>query len=199
MNRMLAGMALVALMIPSAEPAAAAEFKVKPGGENRVVFTSRATVESFHGKTKHLAGSIVVDPQAVGDSIQVHLEVDLTTLDTGIARRNQHMRVNHLETASYPKAVFDGAAVLGPGGAKLAAGSPVTFDCEGTFSLHGVSRRIHIQVAATYAAKPGAGSIRFETTFPVALADYKISRPQFLFLKLADTQEVKVTGVAVAG
>ena len=195
MRRMLMVIALLAL---ASGPAQATEFKVKPGGDNKVVFTSHATVESFQGKTKQMSGSIVVDPKAVSDSITVHLEVDLASLDTGIPRRNQHMRVNHLETATYPKAVFDGASVLGPAGAKLAAGAPVAFDCEGPFSLHGVSRRIHIQVAATYAAKPGAGSIRFQTTFPVALADYKIERPQFLFLKLADTQEVKVTGLAVA-
>jgi len=32
----------------------------------------------------------------------------------------------------------------------------------------------------------------------VTLADYGISRPEFLFLKLAETQQVRVDGVAVA-
>ena len=72
----------------------------------------------------------------------------MASLDTGLSKRNQHMRVNHLETKNYPKAIFDGAAVLGPAGARLAPGQTTTMDVEGTFTLHGVSRRLRISVAA---------------------------------------------------
>ena len=34
------------------------------------------------------------------------------------------------------------------------------------------------------------------TNFPVALPDYSIKRPEFLFLKLAETQQVRVSAVA---
>ena len=186
------------VMATAASTAAAAEFVVKPGGDNKVVFVSKATMETFEGKTKNLSGTIVVDPAAIGDSMSVHLEVDLTTLDTGIAKRNQHMRDHHLETSKYPKAIFDGAAVTGAQGAKLEPGKATTFDCEGTFSLHGVSRRLHIPVEATYTPKGAGGKIVFSTRFPVGLADYNIDLPQFLFMKLADTQDVHVNGVAVA-
>jgi hypothetical protein len=129
-------------------------------GEARRRQQSRVRVEGddgdVRGKTKNLSGTIVVDPAAAFDSMSVHLEVDLTTLDTGIAKRNQHMRDHHLETSKYPKAVFDGAAVTGAQGATLEPGKAATFDCEGTFSLHGVSRRLHIPVEATYTPK-GAG------------------------------------------
>jgi polyisoprenoid-binding protein YceI len=124
--------------------------------------------------------------------------VDLASLDTGIATRNRHMRENHLETAKYPKAVFDGVAVLGPRDVSLAAGKPVVLQVEGTFTLHGVSRRIRIAVEATYRASEGGGQIAFQTRFPVLLSDHGISRPQFLFLKLAEAQEVRVSGVARA-
>jgi polyisoprenoid-binding protein YceI len=68
---------------------------------------------------------------------------------------------------------------------------------EGTFALHGVSRRIRIAVEVTYHPVPAPGRIEFHTEFPVALADYGIERPQFLFLKLAEIQTVRVSGVAV--
>jgi polyisoprenoid-binding protein YceI len=199
MRRGVAALALIALIaFPAAAPSASAtEFVVKPGGKNKVVFMSKAPIEAFEGKTNRLEGTLSVDPAAVGDSFTVHLEVDLASLDTGIAKRNQHMRENHLETAKYPKAVFDGASVLGPSGAKLEPGKTTTFDVAGTFSLHGVSRRIRIKAAATYTPAAG-GTIAFETTFPVSLPDYNISRPQFLFMKLAETQTVRVAGVAVA-
>ena len=192
---------LVALALFACTPisALAGEFLVHAGGENKVTFISRAAMERFEGKTSRMEGRIVVAPDSVGDSITVHLEVDMASLDTGIAKRNQHMREAHLETKKYPKSVFDGATVLGPAGAKLEPGKPMMLDVNGTFTLHGVSRRIRITVEATYTPATAGGSrIAFHTAFPVALADYQISRPQFLFLKLAEAQDVHVSGVAVA-
>jgi polyisoprenoid-binding protein YceI len=191
---------LLLFFLVLAPPAArAADFLVQPGRENRVVFVSKASMEEFQGKTNKLEGRIAVRPDSVGDSITVRLEVDMGSLDTGIPLRNHHMRENHLETKQYPKAVFEGGRVIGPEGrpAGLAAGKPTPLDVEGTFTLHGVSRRIRIHITATYVPDHG-GRIAFRTEFPVALADYQISRPQFLFLKLAETQLVRVNGVATA-
>ena len=190
--------AMLAMGLAAASAAGAAQFKVAPGGKNQIVFFSKAPIESFEGRTRHIEGTIVVDPAGVGDSVTVHLEVDLATLDTGIARRNQHMRDNHLETKKYPRAVFDGASVAGPAGAKLEAGKPVRFTVEGTFSLHGVRRRLRIDAEVTYTPSPAGGQIEFRTSFPVTLNDYSIRRPEFLFLKLAETQDVKVYGVGTA-
>jgi len=171
----------------------AAEFKVKPGSPNEVVFTSKAITEEFQGRTDQMTGSIVVDPAGVGDSILVHIEVDLASLDSGLGKRDQHMRDNHLETKKYPKAVFDGATVTGGDGAALTADDPATFEVEGSFTLHGVTRRLHTTVEVRL---KDPGTLEFKTDFPVALADHNISRPKFLFLKLAEVQQVSVTGTA---
>ena len=80
----------------------------------------------------------------------------------------------------------------------MSSGKPVTLDVEGTFTLHGVAHRIQLTVVAAYKRSGKEDRIEFQTAFPVALADYRISRPQFLFLKLADVQQVRVRGVAVA-
>ena len=174
-------------------PVHGAEFVVKAGPPNRVVFTSKATTETFQGKTDRLDGRIVVDPASVEDTVVVRLEVDLASLDTGIGKRNSDMRKNHLETNKYPKAVFTGATVLGPEGAALAAGKTVAFDCEGDFALHGVTRRLRVTVEATLSDEH---TLAFKTSFKVPLADYNISRPKFLFLKLGEVQDVVVEGVA---
>ena len=186
--------AALALAVAGVSAASAASFVVRPGDPNKVVFVSQAPTEKFEGKTNKMEGRLVLDPASLGDSITVHLEVDLASLDTGIKKRNQHMRENHLETAKFPKAIFDGAAVRG-GGPKLDGGGPVNFEAEGTFSLHGVSRRIRIPIVATYAKTRGGPQITFSTNFPVSLPDYNISRPQFLFMKLAEVQQVRVSGV----
>lgn len=175
-----------------------AVFEVRPGGENKVTFVSKAAMESFEGKTSRLEGRIEADPAHLGDSVLVHFEVDMASLDTGIQKRNQHMRESHLETAKYPKAVFDGATVVGSSGGSLEAGRALPLQVEGTFTLHGISRRIRITVDTRYKPSGKGGRIDFQTTFPVALADYQISRPQFLFLKLAEVQQVKVKGVALS-
>jgi polyisoprenoid-binding protein YceI len=172
----------------------AAQFVVKSGAPNEVIFTSKATSETFQGKTNHMDGSITVDPAQVGDSVVVHIVVDLTTLDTGISKRDQHMRENHLETDKYPKATFDGVSVK-TAGATLAVGTPAKLDVEGNFTLHGVTKRLRTTVEVLL---KDAHTLTFKTNFPVALADYKIDRPKFLFLKLGDVQEISVNGIAVA-
>jgi polyisoprenoid-binding protein YceI len=182
--------ALAAVLL--ATPVRGAEFVVKAGSPNKVVFTSKATTETFQGKTDRIDGRIVVDPASV-DTVVVRLEVDLASLDTGIGKRNSDMRKNHLETDKYPKAVFTGATVLGPKGAELAAGKAVAFDCEGDFALHGVTKRLRVSVEVTLSDER---TLAFKTSFKVPLADYKISRPKFLFLKLGEVQEVAVEGVA---
>ena len=182
------------LALPGAVDAAV--FSVKPGNDCKVVFTSKAPTETFQGKTNRMEGTLTLDPTAVGDSITVHLEVDLASLDTGKKMRNEHMRENHLETDKYPKAIFDGAAVLSPAGAKLDPGKTIAFQIEGTFALHGVSRRLRCPADATFTPAGKGGKIAFHATFNVALPDYQIKRPEFLFLKLAETQQVSVSGVA---
>jgi polyisoprenoid-binding protein YceI len=187
----------IGMLLGAAGLARAGNFVVRPGGESKVVFQSQAIMEAFEGKTSRLEGRLALDPTAVGDSISVHLEVDLASLDTGIAKRNMHMRKDHLETDKYPKAVFDGATVLAPTSASLELGKPTTFNIEGTFTLHGVSRRLRVAAEATYTESGGTGHITFRAAFPVTLGDYNISRPQFLFLKLAESQKVRVSAMAV--
>ncbi|HET9950604.1 MAG TPA: YceI family protein [Candidatus Eisenbacteria bacterium] len=188
---------LIASMLAPAR-GACGEYAVHAGKECKVVFVSRAANEKFEGKTDRLEGRISVDPAALGDSATFRFEVDMASLDTGIKMRNRHMRENHLETSKFPKALFEGGSLHAASGARLEAGKPESLQVEGTFTLHGVSRRIRIAVAVTLRPDPSPGAIDFSTEFPVALADYAISRPQFLFLKLADVQMVRVSGTAHA-
>jgi polyisoprenoid-binding protein YceI len=189
-------LALSALVLVAAGAVHAAVFTVKPGPDTKVVFVSKAPTETFEGKTNRMQGTLTLDPSAVGDTITVHLEVDMASLDTGKKMRNQHMRDEHLETDKYPKAVFDGAAVLSPSAAKLEPGKTAAFEIEGTFLLHGVSRRLRCPAEATFTPAGKGGTLAFKADFPVSLPDYNIKRPEFLFLKLAEVQQVTVSGVA---
>jgi polyisoprenoid-binding protein YceI len=184
---------LIAAAALLATSARGADYRVKAGEPNRVVFVSKAATETVEGKTDRLDGYVVVDRDSVGDSVTVHLEVDLASLDTGIGKRNKDMR-KYLETDKHPKAVFAGATVLGPEGAALEPGRMVAFDCEGDFTVHGVTRRLRVTVEVTARDER---TLALKATFKVALADHKIERPKFLFLKLSEVQEVTVEGIAI--
>jgi polyisoprenoid-binding protein YceI len=192
--RKLRGIVLAVSLMLCASLVRAGVYEVKPGAPNQVVFTSKATAETFQGRTDRLTGRITLDPAQVTDSVTVYMEVDLTTLDTGLGKRDQHMRENHLETKKYPKAIFKGATLRGAGARPLVAGTPAQFDVEGAFTLHGVTRRMRATVEVVLKDDK---TLQFKTEFPVGLADYKIDRPKFLFLKLADVQQVAVTGTAI--
>jgi polyisoprenoid-binding protein YceI len=176
--------------------ARAETFAIQAGEPNVVHFESKAQLESFGGKTHQVQGYVTLDPAHLADSIDVYVEVDLASLDTGISIRNQHMRDNHLETAKYPKAVFRGGKVLVPSAAALAPGDKVSFDLDGTLDLHGVQRPQRAAVEIT-ASAPGADrALHVTSRFAVKLSDHKISRPKFLILKLDEVQHVTLEVIA---
>ena len=154
---------------------------------NRVVFESHAPMESFEGSTSHIKGRIELNPDALTDSITVDVTVELATLDTGIGLRNTHMRENHLHTDTFPHAVFRGATLTGTSPRQLGPGEPVLVNLEGSFSLHGVTRRLAVPVELTLRED---GSLEARTKFDVYLADYDIPRPKMLFMKLDEKQTV---------
>lgn len=188
----LFGAALL-VVVSGAVSASPVRFEVNPGGEGtEVVFASKAPMESFEGKTDQVQGSIVLDPAALGDSIVVVVEVDLASLDTGLALRNQHMRENHLETETYPKATFRGGHLEGfP--AALSLGETLKGKARGSFDLHGVVRPMEADVSLTLRSD---GALAVHAEFEVVLADYEIDRPKFLMLKLDEKQHVTVDLIA---
>jgi polyisoprenoid-binding protein YceI len=180
---------LAAIASACAASAAAERFDIAPGlDENRVRFDSKTSIESFSGKTHQVQGYLILDPGALGDSVEVRVEVDLASLDTGIDLRNQHMRRNHLETDKYPKAVFHGVMIRQPHPAALEPGRTDTLRVEGDFELHGVRRRLSVPLAVTFSPP----ALRVAGQFAVSLQDYKIARPGFLTLRVGDIQKVVI-------
>jgi polyisoprenoid-binding protein YceI len=188
--QLLVALAL-SLAVVSVAPAAVHE--VRPGGATQVVFVSKAPTETFEGRTRRMQGTIDLDPAAVGDSVRFRLEVDTRTLDTGSRLRDQHMHERYLETQRFPTAVFEGGRVVQGAGQRIAAGAETAFRVAGSFTLHGVTRPMVCDVMASL---DGSGRLVFRAEFPVRLADHGIERPEMLFLKLAETQRVRVSAIA---
>lgn len=194
-------------LLLAADLAPAAEFVIVSGDKrNSVLFESKAPAESFEGKSSKIAGRVECDPANLGDSLSVSIEVDAASLDTGIGLRNEHMRKNHLHTDQFPKIEFTGVHLLPTGmdaaktprPAALVAGQAVSVAVAGTFTLHGVSRRIEAPAIVTWNTEGGRSSLRIVSKFQIHLADYSIPRPQFLVMKLDEIQRITFDVVAEA-
>jgi len=178
------------LLAPNAGTAAPNSWRVSQG-EIRVL-CPLTVGGSFEAKTAALAGAVslaTVRPAAfVGE-----LSVDLTTLDSGIGLRNEHMRGNYLEVgkgAGFDKAVISNIH-LGDVDAETFSGRS---SFAGTLALHGASAPVKGQAQIR---REGKG-VRVEASFPLALADFGIAKPQYLGVGVKSEVQVKVSFVAVA-
>lgn len=178
--------ALAVLLLPGA--VRAERFEIVPEA-SEIVFESSAPMESFTGRTDQVTGWVEADLGNLAGKIDLQVVVDLASFDTGIGKRNQHMRDNHLETDRFPSAVFRGGAVVQSQPASLVPGQLAVLTLQGTLDLHGVRRDRQCDLTVTLT---GEGHLRVQGEFPVLLSEHDIERPKFLVLKLADEQKVRI-------
>lgn len=200
MNRKYAtALALLSLLVLSAQ-VDARTWKVVPDmhSTTEASFTSKAAIVKFSGRTTKVEGQgeiHVADPalNPTGD-----ISVDVSSLDTGIPLRNEHLRAT-IEAAKYPTASFKVKSLKAP---KLIANQPVEGTVTGEFSLHGVTRTITAPVTLTYLPeedkkyRPGDW-VAVSTEFKAKLSDYGIQLPKpVLGVKIADELILTLDGMA---
>lgn len=182
------------LLCPLFAFAGVQSFSVSGGKEwNRVVFHSEAVLESFEGVNTRISGELSLDPDQLGAPVHADFLVDVKGFDTGISLRNQHMLSNHLHAERFPTSQLRLVSLLPTHGGALVENQPQRLSAEVDFTLHGVTRRIEVPVVVTRVPDgsqtpcrhPGA-VLHVQAEFPVALADYGIPRPEFLFLKVGE-------------
>lgn len=173
-------------------------------GRDHVSFTSDAPIELIEGKTSKITGQLTIDDSLdLRKPVNGQFDVDLASIDTGIALRNEHMRDNFLETKTYPKATFVLKSLKNPP-SKLVVGKKVTLNAVGDFSLHGKTVTKTVPVEVTYFSscpetatkREGCDIIQVKATFSVPFKDHAIKRPEIVFQKLADTVIVTVSASA---
>ncbi len=168
-----------------------------------VTFTSKAPLETIVGTTSKITGFVEVDPGNVVAGAKSHLEVDLASLKTGIDLRDTHMKTQFLQVDKYPSAVFDLTKVVKASQNTLDDQKPVDLLLEGNFTVHGVTKIVQIPVTVYYfkesettKAKSPGDLLNVNGSFEILLSDYKIDRPQFIFLKLNESQKINVNFTA---
>lgn len=177
-------------------------------GRDNVSFTSDAPIELIVGRTTAVKGKIKIDDtlDLKKVPIEASFEVDLTTIDTGIKLRDEHMRDNFLETKQYPKAIFKLKKIIPGTETKLIDSTSLKLSAEGDFTVHGVTVKKTILLKVTYFRESDFTHNRFEhgdiirvqSTFEVPLKEHKIKRPEVIFQKLVDTVIVSIDVFAVS-
>jgi polyisoprenoid-binding protein YceI len=175
-----------------------------PKHRDVVSFNSDAPIEVIVGHTGDIKGKVTLDDSLDLSKAPLNAEfdVDLASIDTGIALRNEHMRDNFLETKKYPKAVFKVISVSSTP-TVLNDGKTVKVKATGEFSLHGKTVKKDVPVDVTYRKVCNEQGkfekcdlIQIKSTFPVPFKDFGIQRPEIVFQKLADTVFVTVGATA---
>lgn len=179
-------------LISIAVSAGAIEYGIGPlSNSDTVNFNSTAKLEFIQGKTQHINGWFRFDPENPGVGVLGIIRVDLRTLKTGIDKRDEHMRDNHLHTSEYPYAFFEILSVE-PIPRLENFDSVYIAKVSGKFYIHGNYRKTDAELELERKKLPSGGeTIDVRAKFYINLDDYKIPRPKALFLKLAETIEIE--------
>lgn len=153
-------------MIPSIS--FAESYKVDTVHSSAVFKIKHNGAANFHGRFNDINGTVNFDSKNPAKS-SVMIEIDANTVDTKNTQRDDHLRSpDFLNVKEFPKMTFKSTAV------KMI--NATTYDVNGDFTLHGVTKPIKVRFVKTGEGKGMKGEIRVggETTFVINRNDYGI-------------------------
>jgi polyisoprenoid-binding protein YceI len=149
---------------------------------------------NFEARTTSVTGSITLGMTASTSSAfssagsEGRLTVDLRTLDTGIDLRNEHLRRSYLEVDKGDGFNTATLSDIQLGDLNVATLEGKTY-FTGTLLLHGTKKPIKGQAEI----RRNASGLLVDAAFPVTLADFGISKPQYLGVGVKSQVQVKVS------
>lgn len=141
---------------------------------SRVGFDAKSTLHDFSGVTQKVEGELQVDLAQPGTSPSGKIEVDASSLDTGLADRDEGMR-DLLKSKDHGKLVFEWTA-FEPEKVDVAA-QKVTGKARGNLTLAGKSREVTMPVTVSVDASKRVG---IEGELTILLTDFGIEPPSQL-------------------
>jgi len=137
------------------------------------------------GRTQNVTGSMTIDGSTITD---LSVSVDMTSLQSDDDRRDNQLHSRGLETDAFPTATFTLTEPIDVG-TKPKQGQQIHVNATGDFTLHGVTKSVHVPITAQWSGD----RVEAVASFDVALADYQITPPTgFLVLSIADTGTVEM-------
>ena len=166
---------------PPAAQAKKVATRFVPGPEgNEARFRVREQLVGFDfpndaiGKTSQVEGSILIGPDGKLVTDSSKFTIDLRTLASDRAQRDNFIRRNTIKTDSFPNAVFVPATAEGLP-APLPATGEMAFTLTGDMTIHGVTRPTTWQVKATRGA---SGAVTGTATTEFKFGDFGMTIPK---------------------
>jgi polyisoprenoid-binding protein YceI len=181
-------------------------FKVMdPVGRNSVTFRSTAPLEDIVGTTSDITGLLVFDPKNPQQGGHGELTVPVSSLNTGIPLRDEHLKsAGWLNAEKYPEIKLAITSLKNIKEVKTTQDA-MTYDITivGNFSLHGKTEQIEFPGRITYLKESKATQQRLpgnllaaRAGFDVKLKDYGITGPEGTDLigsKVGETISIEVS------
>ena len=175
MKRCLLLLAAIAL---TATAHASDTFKIDPA-RSTIAFKVRHMLGTAQGKFAKFGGTIEVNREHPEQS-SVNVSIDAGSIDTGIAKRDEHLRGELFEVRRFPEITFKSRRVKQEGSS--------SGEIVGDLTMHGVTREIVLKVEL----RPDAGSRWRATTAPLKRSQFGL-----VFSKSAETVSMIADEVAV--
>jgi len=148
----------------------------------RVAEVLNGTDVTVVGKTEDVSGTITVDGSTLKDAT---VTVDVGTIATDQAPRDDYFRGTAMEVSKYPDATFK---LTQPVDAAVpASGQVATVQATGELTMHGVTQSVTVPLQA---ALSGDG-VQVSGSIPVTFSDYGVEAPSLGFVSVQDKGTVE--------
>ena len=155
-----------AVLLVSAAATEAADYRIDAGHSFVQFKISHIGVSWMIGTFDTLSGSFTYDPDAGPEGQSISVEIDTTSVDSGHAERDKHLRsADFLNVDEFPTATFVSTSYEGDGESGTMTGN---------LTLHGVTKEIAIAVNKVGEGKDPWGGYRagFEGTVSLTRKDF---------------------------
>jgi polyisoprenoid-binding protein YceI len=179
---------------PTISPPAAGEDLVPPGSwrvseESQIGFAVKGLGRTVKGSFGSFSGRVV---HGAGDGVMASGSVEVASVDTGIAKRDEHLRsADFFDAANHPQITFASRRIIAEG---------ERYDIPGTLTIKGVSRDVSL-IGRLLPPEPGDGSetLRIAAEATINRHAFGIKAPARVELfGLALGSHVKITLLVVA-
>ena len=163
-NRRILGALWIGLAAAGAALAATESFKFDKA-HTLIGFRIRHVVTKVEGRFRDFDGTIALDRSNPAAS-KVELTIQAASIDTSNETRDKDLRsANYFDVEKFPTITFKSTKVESKGGDQ--------YDVTGDFTLHGVTKSIHIPVKHTGFGTMGkTEKAGFEVALPIKRSDY---------------------------
>lgn len=159
--------------------------KSRASYQAREKFVNRELPNDAMGTTSAISGELILGAKGLQPST---VSVDLRTLKSDEARRDNYIQGRTLQTSQYPMAEFT-IASTDPASLSFSAGQETRFKLTGTMKIHGVEKPITWDATGTLQGN----ALVLKATTSFKLTDFQITPPDLVnMLKVEDGIKLSV-------